>query len=216
MIYVVGDSKKKFRPLDNIRTKFIVDAPHDGENIDNVNPYFCELTGLYYMWRHDTGDIVGLEHYRRYLSVDGKRPINEEEIRARLKDHDILCYHVNYKTRPIKSYFTDRHFYDWMQKYIVFLEVIYGKAYAEHCLKYMNSNRHVLGNIFIAKRELLDEYGKYLFTSLLGFMKAEQWRGVEIRHRVMGYLSEFLFGAWLTWTKKKECELKVIFDEGKK
>jgi hypothetical protein len=216
MIYVVGDSRKKFRDLDQIRTKFIVDATHDGENIDIVNQYFCELTGLYYMWRHDKGDIVGLEHYRRYMSIDGKTPIKEHEIRKRLKNHDILCYHVNYENRPIKSYFEKRDFYDWMQRYIMFMEVLFGKAYADHCRRYMNGNRHVLGNIFIAKRELLDEYAKYLFTSLFAFMDAERWRGVEIRSRVMGYLSEFLFGAWLTWTKKKECEIKVIFDEGKK
>jgi hypothetical protein len=211
MIYVVGDSRKKFIKLDSIRSKFLVDAPHTGDNIDKLNKYFCELTGLYYLWQNDKDDIVGLEHYRRYLSIDGRTPIKEPDIVKKLSQYDILCCYVNYKYRPIKSYFLDRNFYDWMQRYIVFNELLYGKAYASHCLQYMNGTQHVLGNIFIANRQLLDEYAKYLFKTLITFMNAETWRGIAIRPRVMGYLSEFLFGAWLTWNKKHACGIKTLF-----
>ena len=212
MIYVVGDSSKKFRVLDGIRTKFIVDAQHVGDNIDQVNNYFCELTGLYYLWKHETNDIIGLEHYRRYLSMDGRTPISEPEIESILQSNDILCCYAKYKYRPIKSYFEQNRFYDWMERYIVFLDVLYGTTYAKHCLAYMESYRHVLGNIFIARRKFLDEYCNYLFPSLFGFMNAEIWRGIGIRNRIMGYLAEFLFGAWLTWTNKKVYETKVIID----
>ena len=78
MIYVVGSTKNKFRRLDNLREKFFVDQPHNGDNIDRFNPFCCELTGLYYMWKHGDDEIVGLEHYRRYLSVKGNEPIGED------------------------------------------------------------------------------------------------------------------------------------------
>ena len=93
-IYVVGSSKNRFLPLNNIREKFLIDKPHEGDNIDNLNPWYCELTGMYYMWKHEDEDIVGLEHYRRqFIGKDGL--LSEQEIRDILKDNDVIMYRMS-------------------------------------------------------------------------------------------------------------------------
>lgn len=214
MIYVVGSSSNRFRDLNpNIRTKFIVNEPHEGKNIDSLNPYFCELTGLYYMWQHDKGDIVGLEHYRRYLSADGRNPISKEQIENRLDKGDVLCATVDYGYRAIMTYFTGRPgMTEWLLRYIAFLEVLYGKRYADHCRNYMHGTRHILGNIFIARRQFLDDYGNYLFKSLLMFHKAEQHAGRQIMPRIYGYLSEFLLGAWLSQSKYRVVDTGICWN----
>ena len=62
-IYVVGSSKNKFLPLDNIREKFLIDKKHDGNNIDFLNPWYCELTGLYYLWKHVDDDVIYPDYF---------------------------------------------------------------------------------------------------------------------------------------------------------
>ena len=92
-IYVVGSSKNKFLPLSNIREKFLVDQKHEGYNIDFLNPWYCELTGLFHLWKNVDDDIVGLEHYRTYFWKDG-HAINEEQIKNELTKGDIICGRV--------------------------------------------------------------------------------------------------------------------------
>lgn len=44
-----------------------------GDNISSLNPFYCELTAQYWVWKNLTFDYVGFYHYRRYLNyqIDG-------------------------------------------------------------------------------------------------------------------------------------------------
>lgn len=51
-----------------------------GQNLSVKNPYFGELTGLYYIWKNKKfkpNDIVGFAHYNKYLCIS-KKKINKE------------------------------------------------------------------------------------------------------------------------------------------
>ena len=37
------------------------------DNISEKNPHYCELTGLYWMWKNTNYEEIGLCHYRRFF-----------------------------------------------------------------------------------------------------------------------------------------------------
>lgn len=203
-IYVVGSSKNKFLPLDNIREKFLIDEKHDGDNIDNLNPWYCELTGLYYMWKHVTDDVVGLEHYRRYFVNNKGDLLSENEINDVLKDNDIICNKQQYSfKRPPITWFSNNNKFVDIQKFLCCVKAYIGKDYYDACIKHLHGDYHILGNMFICKKELIDEYCDFTFDLVFTYMSAEYYYHRKLTPRIIGYFTEFLFGAWLEYKQKK-------------
>lgn len=143
--------------MDNIREKFLIDQPHEGDNIDFLNPWYCELTGLYYLWKHVDDDIVGLEHYRRYFVNDKGNLLSECEIRTALTDCDVLCIKEDYSRRSpncIISYWDRNRITIEILKFLLFIKHFIGEDFYNFCKQYMYGNWHALGNMFIGKRQL--------------------------------------------------------------
>ena len=78
-----------------------------GNNISLKNPYFCELTGLYWAWKNLEAENIGLVHYRRYFTtMRGKllylhtekvsRLIDEKYIHKKLNKNDIIVHNKNF------------------------------------------------------------------------------------------------------------------------
>ena len=202
-IYVVGSSKNRFLPLNNIREKFLIDKPHEGDNIDSLNPWYCELTGLYYLWKHCDDEIVGLEHYRRYFVNGRNQPLSENEIRNALNDCDILCKREPYSfKKPPKTWLMQNGKWRDMQKFLVFIKSYVGEDYYNACVNHLNGNWHALGNMFICNKALINEYCDFIFDLTKSYIEAEKYFGRSLPRRIIGYFTEFLFGAWLQYTSK--------------
>ena len=203
-IYVVGSSIKTFSGLDSNRTKFLVDRPHSGDNIDYLNPWYCELTGLYHMWKNCDDEIVGLEHYRRYFTGRQNDPMDEEIAKMLLANHDVICVKAPYPENvPIVSWIKNNYKYADFQKFLEFARLVAGQKYYDACRAHLNGHWHCLGNLFVAPKEFCDEYCKFIFGLLERYRDAEHRFGRELPPRICGYFSEFLMGSYLMTFAKK-------------
>ena len=81
---IVATHKEYQMPLDELYLPLHVGADSNknktdykkdntGKNISKKNPYFCELTGLYWAWKNLKADYIGLVHYRRYFTNSNKK-----------------------------------------------------------------------------------------------------------------------------------------------
>ena len=201
-IYVVGSSKNKFLPLDNIREKFLIDQKHEGDNIDFLNPWYCELTGLYYLWKHCDDDIVGLEHYRRYFVNDKNQLLSENEIRNILKDNDVIAsYYICAKN--LISQFTNEEVCkkDYLFNFAYSLELNGLKDIKDFWITYLCKNIFLQCNMFICKKEIINEYCELFFNII---------KNIEINEnnkRIVGYIGEYFLGAFLYY---KQYKIKYI------
>lgn len=79
----VAFHKKYFNYRDDIITPIYVGAKINrenleylkdstGNNISEKNENFCELTGIYWLWKNVDADFYGMMHYRRYISFENR------------------------------------------------------------------------------------------------------------------------------------------------
>ena len=173
-----------------------------GDNISDKNPNYCELTGLYWIWKNSDADITGLCHYRRFLTTS--RFSNESRFfltanvaKKLLNDYDIILpqSYVLYDTVKRKINFAP-NINDMNEVEEAIRRVT--PEYLEDYFWFMSQNKIHLFNIMICKKSLLDNYCSWLFPILKEFDRIHDM-SVETgyRARLDGMLSERLLNIWV-------------------
>lgn len=187
-----------------------------GENISDLNPYFGELTGIYWVWKNHQGSgNVGICHYRRYLANTSKDFFTDDEITSILKDYDIIA------PIPHNSPNTNRANYAEAHNDADFMAV--RAAIEKLCPDYLDAfdamaNGHIsyYANLLIMPYDQYSKYCAWLFSIIF-----EAWEKIDVstynlyEQRVMGFLSEVLLWVWATKNQKKVFEAPVICTDEK-
>lgn len=182
-----------------------------GDNISSRNNNYCELTGLYWIWKNVDEDIVGLCHYRRFLSKcslikNSKYFINEQVLKNDFYKNniDIVLPQKNYFKWKIISEFSTAPNLEDMK---IVRSVIENKYpdYLETFDDFINGKSAYLYNIIITKKNIFDEYSKWLFDILFEVekkMEPETYIYDNYRQRMFGFISERLLNVWLNYNNK--------------
>ena len=192
-----------------------------GENISIKNPYYCELTGLYWAWKNINADYIGLVHYRRHFSITKKIPkdinsrinciLNRNEVEEILKNTDIILPKKrNYFIENLYSHYEHTMHIEPLDETRKIIEEKYPDYLNEFDKIYKRTSAHMF-NMFIMKKELLDKYCEWLFDILFELEKRIDPSQYDSFHaRYPGRVSELLLDVWINTNNLKYKEVKVI------
>lgn len=183
----------------------------DEENVDNIayeNPYYCELTALYSLWKSESKlDIVGLVHYRRYF-MDYKCEaksfwedvLSIEAARKYLQRYKIILPFMASKIPGSSIMYRKRTFSEQDKHWKIIYKIIQEKYpdYMNAFESVIYSKEQVWFNMFITVKEISDRYCEWLFGVLKEYDNCIKNVYHEERiPRVDGFLSELLILVWV-------------------
>lgn len=187
-----------------------------GDNIAEKNPYFCELTALYWAWKNSGEDVIGLVHYRRHFSKKSRSyrkshgnmasVLTMSEAAGLLKKADIIVpnkrrYHIeslysHYNNTLIqaKSHLDIARelIVEKSPEYLPYLDETYCQTWG------------YMFNMAVMPKALLDDYCNFLFPVLFAMEDIVDVSGMDaFSARLFGRVSEILFNVWV---KKHQAE----------
>lgn len=188
---------------------------NEGENISRKNPFYCELTGLYWAWKNLNAEYIGLSHYRRnFVQKKGKNKFeciaSKEYIDKMLDNADvILPQKRKLYIETIYSHYKHTMHVEPLDETRKIIEEKYSE-YLKFFDKRMKSRSGHMFNMCVMKKEILNEYCEWLFDILFELEKRIDPKQYSAFHaRYLGRISERLLDVWIEKNDVKYVEVKV-------
>ena len=194
---------------------------NEGENISSKNPYFCELTGLYWAWKNLNADYIGLTHYRRHFSISKKLPkdiegrvknvITGKEVDEILDSTDIILPKKRkYYIENLYSHYNHTMYIEPLDETRKIIEEKFPSYLSEFNKLHKRTSAHMF-NMFIMKKEIFDAYCTWLSDILFDLENRVDVAKYDSFHsRFFGRVSELLLDVWINTNNLNYKEVKVI------
>lgn len=231
MIYIVAHKKFEIPDVDDsynviyvgekmgeyaVENGYLSDR-NEEDNIADKNAFYCELTALYYIWKHDMkSEFIGINHYRRYfLSKNSSGSIlTKNEIEGHLKEkHIILPTPITFKCTIEKFYLRTAGY----EKDILSIRKIIQENYPEYSSSlsmFLEGHKMSYANMFVMRREDFEGYCEWLFDILFKVEKDMDLTSyTQSEARVYGYLGELLLNVYVLKNNLKEVFLDIFNTE---
>lgn len=215
----VGAMGKKNEDGTDLDLGYVKDC--SGENISEKNPFYCELTGLYWAWKNLENDYIGLVHYRRHFKGNKQSKNIFDRVLSKQEAEDLVCkYRVivpskrRYFIETLYSHYSHTHYAEQLD----ITRGIIQDLYPEYMTSYDSVLKQTWGymfNMMIMEKSLLDEYCTWLFSVL---EELENRIGTPdlsaFQMRFYGRVSEIIFNVWLNQQissgKLSEADVKEV------
>ena len=195
-----------------------------GDSISERNPYYSELTGLWWLWRNVEADYRGLVHYRRHLESPSilrrrardplDRVVMGEELLPLLEQSGVVvARRRNYYIETVYSHYA--HTFDALQ-FDECRRVLKGLSpeYVPYWDRLMCSRGAHIFNMFVMRSDILDAYCSWMFQVLFELERRIDPASYDaFGARYLGRVSERLLDPWLWANGIKPVELPVVSPE---
>lgn len=190
-----------------------------GMEISDWNPLINECTALYWIWKNDDSEIVGLAHYRRFLESPCNQgfPVQRWEAEQLLKRYDFLTSEVFCTVERIEENFAATVCNEAYQESWKVVEKIFAEQAEEKKAlgDFLNGHTMLKCNLFVTTRPKLEEYCSWLFPKLFRMIQEipirDEWDSYS--KRIIGFWAERFFTIWMMLTGYSMKELRIIQTE---
>ncbi|CAI0841436.1 MULTISPECIES: DUF4422 domain-containing protein [Serratia] len=198
-----------------------------GDNISFKNPFYCELTAHYWVWKNSQpADYVGFMHYRRHFNFSEDQSFPEDN--WGVVNHEVIDeeYHEKFGLNdatitqclagvdivlPKKwdvsaagSKNNYQHYkvsnYLHIEDYDAALEIL-GEIYPEYkpaADKFNNASDGYYTNMFVMRRDIFEGYSEWLFSILTKLEGKIRFNNYNSQEkRVIGHISERLLNIYV-------------------
>ena len=188
-----------------------------GENISTKNPFWCELTGLYWAWKKLDYEYLGLVHYRRHFKGKTKsndkfeKIIKKQEVEQLLKKGDIILPKKrHYFIETIYSHYKHTHYIEDLEKTRRIIKHLYPQYLKAFDSLMKRSCAHMF-NIFVMKKEYINSYCNFLFDILFQLEKEiDITKYNNYQKRACAYIAELLLDVWIETNNFSYIENSII------
>lgn len=207
VIFMVGEKKN-----DNVlcEANFV-------DNIANKNKNYCELTGIYAIFKNIQDDFYGIEHYRRYFCNCWGQQIKTKNVQKLLKKGKFIL--------PIQEVTLPNVFLHYsMHHYMADLEALrelFRTDYVEYLPSFesvMASNKISIFNMFVCNSDEFYNYCEWLFEILFKLeKKVDINKYSPYQARLFGFIGERLLNVWVLHNvPKKNIVYRYVAQTGEK
>lgn len=210
------------------------------DNISAKNPFFCELTASYWLWKNNKdAKFIGLCHYRRYFNFyppffskrktsvfitnqinfkntkqAKKSPIKQQKkIISILSKYDMIVpKEINLEMTIFEDYKKHHRIEDLIETQNIITN-LFPEYHSSFEVFFNNKTTLCVGNMFISSKKIWDEYHQWLFAILFQLEKKITIPEDNYQKRVFGFIAERLFNLYLYHNKLKIKEIKTYFIE---
>ena len=191
------------------KQRFCAIGDETGTNISSKNPYYSELTGVYWLWKNkEEEELLGLVHYRRYLGSrkrkwerdKEKRILTSQEAEEILKTKDIIVpKKTHYYIESLYTHYAHTHYPEHLD--------ISRSIIASYCPEYLPAFDQVMRqrsghmyNMFVMRKKAFKAYCSWLFPILEELeYRVDSSDYSDFQKRYVGRVSELLFNVWLVY-----------------
>ncbi|CCP03646.1 Putative glycosyl transferase [Erwinia amylovora Ea644] len=211
-----------------------------GDSISLKNPFYCELTAHYWVWKNtDISEYVGFMHYRRHFNFsddqfkdedvwgmvscseidadyENEFGLDEDSIKKCIGDADLLLpkkwsVKAAGNINNFEHYKVSDHLH--IEDYQNALDILTDKypEYKKAVTLFNDAHNGYYTNMYVMKRDLFIEYSDWLFSILSDLEETLYFKNYSQQEkRVFGHISERLFNIFII---KKIADSKIKIKE---